>query len=158
RVAEHLGDPGALTRAALANSRGLIYSAAFQVDDARVEVLEAAMGAVGEHDLAVRARLLANLAQELAWVPDPSRRLALSGEALRIATSLGEPETLAHVLLARDYTITAPDNATERFTATTVLLATAEQLGDPVLASRALALRFRAAMELADVAEAERCV
>jgi hypothetical protein len=34
----------------------------------------------------------------------------------------------------------------------------AEQLGDPVIASRALSLRFKAAMELADVAEAERCV
>ena len=34
----------------------------------------------------------------------------------------------------------------------------AERLGDPVLASRALGLRFKAAMELADVAEAERCL
>jgi hypothetical protein len=80
----------------------------------------------------------------------------LSEEALRIASSLGDPATLAHVLLARDYTITAPDNATERFTATTQLLEIAEQLADPVLASRALGLRFKAAMELADVAEAER--
>jgi predicted Zn-dependent protease len=31
-------------------------------------------------------------------------------------------------------------------------------LGDPVLASRALSLRFKAAMELADVAEAEGCL
>jgi class 3 adenylate cyclase/tetratricopeptide (TPR) repeat protein len=157
-LAEQLGDTRALARAALANSRGLIYSAAFEVDTARVEVLEAAVAAVGEDDLPVRARLLANLAQELAWQPDPRRRLTLSGEALRIAASLGDPETLAHVLLARDYTITAPDNATERFTATTDLLATAERLGDPVLAGRALSLRFRAAMELADVAEAEHCL
>ncbi len=75
-----------------------------------------------------------------------------------MARSLGHPETLAHALLARDYTIHAPDNATERFTATTELLATAERLGDPVLASRALSLRFKVAMELADVAEAERCL
>ncbi len=77
---------------------------------------------------------------------------------MRIAESLGDPETLAPVLLARDYTITAPENATERFAATTDLLAMADRLGDPVLASRALSLRFKAAMELADVAEAERCV
>ena len=57
-----------------------------------------------------------------------------------------------------DYTITAPENAVERFAATTELLGLAEQLGDPVLASRALSLRFKAAMELADVPEAERCL
>ena len=38
------------------------------------------------------------------------------------------------------------------------MLSVAERLGDPVLASRALILRFKAAMELADVAEAERCL
>ncbi|MDQ1514894.1 MAG: hypothetical protein QOE80_724, partial [Actinomycetota bacterium] len=156
-LAAQLGDAPALARAALANNRGHIYNAAFEVDAARVEVLEAAIAAVGADDLPVRARLLANLGLELAWEPDPRRRLTLSGEALRIARSLGDPETLAHVLLARDYTITAPDNATERLTATTDMLSVAERLGDPVLASRALILRFKAAMELADVAEAERC-
>ena len=68
------------------------------------------------------------------------------------------PETLAHVLLARDYTITAPENAAERFAATTELLAIADGWAIRSLASRALSLRFKAAMELADVAEAERCL
>jgi hypothetical protein len=81
----------------------------------------------------------------------------LSAQALDLARSLNDPETHAQVLLARDYTITAPENAAERFAATSELLEIAEQLGDPVLASRALGLRFKAAMELADVAEAERC-
>ena len=119
-------------------------------------MLEAAIAAVGDKDLDVRARLLATLGLELAWELDPARRLALSEEALRIARSLGAPATLAHALLARDYTITAPHNVTERFAATAELLAIAEELGDPVVASRALSLRFKAAMELADVGEAER--
>jgi tetratricopeptide (TPR) repeat protein len=62
------------------------------------------------------------------------------------------------VLLARDYTIHAPANVGERFSNTAELLELAERLSDPVLASRALGLRFKAAMELADVAEAERCL
>ena len=155
-LAAQLGDAFALARAALANSLGHIFTGVLQVDNARVEMLEAAIAAVGEDDLPVRARLLATLGLELNWEPDAHRRLTLSAEALRIAKSLGDPETLAPVLLARDYSITAPDNATERFTATSELLAIAEALGDPVLASRALSLRFKAAMELADVAEAER--
>jgi tetratricopeptide (TPR) repeat protein len=156
-LAAQLGDAVALARSALANSLGHVWTGVLQVDADRVEMLEAAIAAVGEEDLRLRARLVATLGLELAWESDAHRRLALSEEALRIATSLGDPGTLAQVLLARDYTITAPDNATERFTATTELLATAERLGDPVLASRALSLRFKAAMELADVAEAERC-
>ena len=158
RLARQLGDARALARAALANTRGHIWSAPLVVDSDRVEVLEAAVAAIGESDRVLRARLLATLGLELAWHTEPHRRLALSEEALRTARSLGDPATLAHVLLARDYTITAPENATERFNATAEVLAVAEQIGDPVLASRALGVRFKVAMELADVAEAERCV
>jgi len=158
RLAQRLGDPGALARAVLANSRGNIWSAPMVIDADRVEMLEAAVTAVGDQDLAVRARLLATLGLELTWDPDHRRRLALSEDALRIATSLADPPTLAHVLLARDYTIVHPDNALERFEATAQLLDLAEQLSDPVLASRALGLRFKVSMELGDVAEAERCV
>jgi class 3 adenylate cyclase len=158
RLAQQLGEADALGRAVLANSRGNIWSAPLVVDADRVEMLEAAVAAVGEKDLAVRGRLLATLGLELAWDPDPRRRLALSEEALQIARSLADPATVAHVLLARDYTITAPENAVERFDATSHLLDIAEQLGDPVIASRALGLRFKVAMELGDVVEAERCV
>ena len=158
RLASQLGNASALARAALANTRGHMWTGILQVDADRVETLEAALAAVGEDDLPVRARLLATLGLELSWQPDHHRRFTLSEEALRIARSGSDPGTLANVLLARDYTITAPENAKERFDATTELMSVAEELGDPVVASRALSLRFKAAMELADVAEAERCV
>ena len=156
RLARDLGDAQALARAALANTRANFWSAPLQVDAQWVEILEAAITAIGDTDLALRARLLGTLGLELCWETDSRRRLALSEEALQIASSLGDPATLAHVLLARDYTISAPENAGERFRATTKLLEIAVQMGDPVLTSRALSLRFKVAMELADVAEAER--
>ncbi|HEV8625973.1 MAG TPA: AAA family ATPase [Acidimicrobiia bacterium] len=156
RLARDLGDGEALARAALTNTRGNIWSAPLQIDAERVEVLEAAITAVGDANLALRARLLGTLALELCWETDSRRRLALSEEALQIASSLDEPATLAHVLLARDYAISAPENAANRLAATAQLLEIAEQLGDPVVASRALSLRFKVAMELADVEEAER--
>jgi hypothetical protein len=65
------------------------------VDADRVENLEAAIDAVGEDDTPLRARLLATLGLELTWQPDHRRRVALSDEALRIARSLDDPETLA---------------------------------------------------------------
>jgi DNA-binding SARP family transcriptional activator/class 3 adenylate cyclase len=157
-LAQRVGDVWALARAALGNTRGHMWTGCYIVDSARIEVLEAALAALGQTNAAVRARLLATLGLELAWAPDPSRRLALSQEALGIARSIGDPAVLAHVLLARDYTIHTPENLPERFAATTDLLAIAEQLNDPSLASRALSLRFKAAMELADVVEAEACV
>ncbi|HEV3364835.1 MAG TPA: hypothetical protein VG795_11990, partial [Acidimicrobiia bacterium] len=154
-LAKKLGDANALARAALANTLGYMWTA-FTVDTDRIEVLESAIAAVGGDDPALRARLLATLGLELAWQPDPARRVALSEEALQIARTLDDPATLAHVLLARDYTITDPANVAERLDATTELLAIAERLGDPVIASRALSLRFKVAIEMADVAEAER--
>ncbi len=154
-LAKAVGDARALARAALANTVGYMWTA-FAVDTDRIEMLEAAIAAVGGEDPAARARLLATLGLELAWQPDPTRRVALSQEALQIARTLDDPPTLAHVLLARDYTITDPENVVERLDATSELLAIAERLHDPVVASRALSLRFKVAIELADVAEAER--
>jgi DNA-binding SARP family transcriptional activator len=158
RLARRLGDADALARAALANTLGHVWTGVMLVDADRVETLEAALTAVGEDDLRLRARLLATLGLELAWQDDPDRRLGLAEEGLRIARSLDDPETLAPILLARDYTIHAPDNVAERLSATAELLDVAERLGDPVLESRALSLRFKAAMELADVTEAQRCL
>jgi class 3 adenylate cyclase len=154
-LAKELGDAPALARAALANTLGYMWTA-FSVDTDRIEVLESAIDAVGGDDPALQARLLATLGLELAWQPDPTRRVALSQEALKIARTGDDPATLAHVLLARDYTITDPQNVAERFDATTELLEIADRLGDPVVASRALGLRFKVAMERADVVEAER--
>ncbi|MCA1841759.1 MAG: AAA family ATPase, partial [Actinobacteria bacterium] len=154
-LAGAIGDAPALARAALANTLGSMWTA-FTVDTDRIEVLEGAIAAIGRKDPALRARLLATLGLELAWQPDPTRRVALSQEALQIARTLEDPATLAHVLLAREYTITDPENVAERFDATSELLEIAERLGDPVVASRALSTRFKVAIELADVAEAER--
>ena len=158
RLARELGDADALARAVLANTYGHVFTGLGEVDPERVEMLEAALGVSGNDDLPRRARLLATLGLELNWEADPRRRLALSGDALRLARSLDDADTLAAVLLARDYTITGPENVAERFANTTEVLAIADRIGDPVLASRALGLRFKASIELADVAEAERCV
>jgi DNA-binding SARP family transcriptional activator len=157
-LASRLGDNSALARAALANGRGSIYSTAFAIDTARVAVLESAIERLGSNDLALRARVLANLGLELCWEPDARRRIALSDEAVQAARQLADPSTLAVVLLARDYTICDPANSTERFRATTELLTLAEGLHDPVITSRALGLRFKVSVELADITEAERCL
>ena len=157
RLAQHQGDADALVRAALANNRGHLYTNLFGLDTEKVEVLEAAIEVTGDRP-AARARLLANLGLEQSWMPDRDARVDLSDQALATARRAADPATLAHVLIARDYTAFAPDNARERLANTGELQALAEVLGDPMIGLQASLLRFRAAMDLGEVAEAERCL
>jgi hypothetical protein len=76
-LAEQRGDGAALARAALANTLGYLWTT-FSVDTDRIAVLESAIAAAGGEDQALRARLLATLALELTWQPDPTRRVALA--------------------------------------------------------------------------------
>ena len=157
-LAGNRGDSDALARAALANSPVLLLRGVGQVDPERIAVIERALEAVGTRDTPTRARLLASLGLELLWAGERERRVALSGEALAIARRLGDPAVLADVLLARFYTISGPTTLAERHAETAELLAVAEQLDDRVLRSRGLVPRFRAAMEIGDIEEAQQCL
>ena len=128
-VAESVGDTSALARAALANHRGF-FSLAGRVDGERVAVLERALEAIGPSDSGIRARLLANLAEELGFSSQHERREQLAAEALAMARGLGDPPVLAHVL-ARRYSalVTTP----ERHGEMVELAALAAQLDDAAL-------------------------
>jgi DNA-binding CsgD family transcriptional regulator/tetratricopeptide (TPR) repeat protein len=154
RVAEQRREADALARAALANYRGF-WSATGTVDTERVDVLEAALRAADPDDSRLRARLLANLGSELQYSGGRARRLAMSDEALQIARRLGDPLTLAHVVLARCSAIWEPATAVERLANTGELLAVADRLGDPAVVAWAWAWRFIAAMDLGNTEEAD---
>ncbi len=135
RVAQRHGDVDALTRAALANNRG-IYSVSGFVDQERVSVLEAALDGIGPSDTATRARLLAVLAAELGFAPDHANRERLSTDALAIARRLDDMATLGDVL-ARRWAVMAPTAPVERqeeLEELEELAQVAGRLGDPVLA------------------------
>jgi tetratricopeptide (TPR) repeat protein len=123
-----------------------------------VDTLEAAIEALGASDSPLRARLLAILALELFHTGERVRRLALSDEALAIARRLDDPATLSHVLVARPFAIGGPDTLAAGLADTAELLEVAERLGDPVTAHRAWWLRYRVAVEVGDLPEADRCL
>jgi DNA-binding SARP family transcriptional activator len=152
------GDVEGLARAAIANSPGSKPSVFGITDRERVAVLEAAVDAVGTADSPTRARLLAVLALELFHTGDRARRLALSDASLAIARRLGEPEVLADVLVARPFAIGGPDTLATRLAETGELVELARRLGDPVAVHRAWWTRFRVAVEVGDVALADRCL
>jgi class 3 adenylate cyclase/tetratricopeptide (TPR) repeat protein len=155
RLARQSGDANALARAALANYRGF-WSVTGTVDAERVAVLESALdfGELSESPL--RARLLANLAAELHYAGQGRRRRAVSDEALATALRLGDPATLAHVMLGRCAAVWEPSTCGERLANTARLLTVAARLGDPAVVAWTWVWRMVAATELADIEEADR--
>ena len=157
QLARQKGNADALGRAALANTRGHLMTSLGVVDEEKVATLEAAVAAVGDRDLRTRARLLAALGLELVFSGDWQRCLALSDEALDLARSLNDPETLASVLVARFFPAQVPGLLEERLANTAELVTTVEAASDPALAASAQFLRGRAVFEAGDVEEADRC-
>jgi class 3 adenylate cyclase/tetratricopeptide (TPR) repeat protein len=154
-LARQRGDADALARAALANNRGF-WSTTGTVDAERVAALDAALSLGDPGDSPLRARLLANLAVELHYSGMRDRRLALSDDALAMARRLGDPASLAHVILARCSAIWEPSTAVERLANTAELLSVADGLADPAVLAWAHVWRCLVATGLSDVAEADR--
>ena len=146
RLAQELGDPARMARAALANNRGY-FSAATGVDHERVAVLRDALEAYGADDSTTRATLLAHLAVELVADPDASQRARISDEALAMARRVGDPRTLLRTLNYRFVTLWGPHTVSERMANAREAHRLAEELQDPVLAFHAATHAAHAAME-----------
>jgi class 3 adenylate cyclase len=150
QLARTAGDTARLVRAVLANTRGFV-SETGNVDAERVELLDAALVAIGDGDSGERARLLATLSAELTFAGDWRRRKRLSDESVEIADRLGEPETTSEVLSARFITIWTPETLDQRLRDTTRELALAEEIANPLARFRALHWRAAAAVESGDL-------
>jgi predicted ATPase/class 3 adenylate cyclase len=158
RRARQRNDADALARAALANCRGSMTSNSGRLDPERVEALQAALELVGETDSPTRARLMAHLALEQAWTGDQAEINRLTRDATAMARRLGDPATLADVLLTSFYPLYAPSTVQQRLEHTDELLSLAEELGDRRIAAHAYHHRTRAAMEVGNLVEAARCI
>lgn len=128
-LARSRGDVSRESASVLAVNRGF-FSRIGRIDDALVAALEHALAAQGPGATRERAELLATLASELVWSPD-DRRFELSDLALETARRVGDPRTLARVLLLRCMTIQAPDTRDERSALLRELRTLSESLGDP---------------------------
>ncbi len=155
RLADDLGDADRLAAAALANGRGDRSRTHF-VDRDRVATLERALAVLSPEDSPERARLLAQLAQETIHAPDADLRLTRADQALAMARRLGDPSTLADVLLMRYEATRVPHTLPARLAETAELVELAEQLGDPRRTAFAHMWRSRACLEAGDVAGLDR--
>jgi hypothetical protein len=87
------------------------------------------------------------------WSVSWERRADLSDEALRMARDVGDPATLAIVLVNRFYAINAPENLSHRIADAVDLLELAGSSTDPKLRFMAEFVRARAAIESGDADE-----
>ena len=129
RLARESGDTPRLVSAALANYRGLT-SVSGAVDDDRVEVLQAALEAVGDTESLERARLLARLCSEFTYRP-LEERLALAQEAKTMARDLGDPGTLVAVISDCSLPLRVPSRLRVQLADIREAMDIAERLGDP---------------------------
>jgi len=127
-AAREAGQPALLARAALA--RGGVGTTVHDADEELVALLEEALAALGEDDVALRARVLARLAVEVYYVPPPSRREELSDEAVRLAREAGADDALVDALNARHAALWSPDRLAERLRVARELVDLAELVGD----------------------------
>ena len=150
RTARALGDPALLGRAALGYAGR--WSQLGRVEEDVAGLLQESLGGLGAEDSPLRARLLARLALELYYAGDPSRRLALSEEAVALARRLEDPLTLATCLDARHYALWRPETVHERLEVASELRELAETVGDPELELEGAGWTVVDLLELGDMA------
>jgi class 3 adenylate cyclase/DNA polymerase III delta prime subunit len=130
RRALELGDLDLVLRAVLNNTRGFAATVS-DVDEERVEVIDAALGLLGPEPSPARARLLAQLASELTFANQDERRLALTDEAVAMARELGDEILLGDVLFATGYCAMTGERIPELVERNTEAVHLADAHGDP---------------------------
>lgn len=146
RAAIDLGDRELLVRAAIASARTRFID----VDDSLIEVLRAAIDAVGPDPTPERARLLACLAAELTYAEGPNDRHELAVEAVDIARSVREPRLLIDVGTKCDFALDDHRHAEDHRQLADEVARLAEEVNEPDLAVRAHSNACRAVLRLGD--------
>jgi DNA-binding CsgD family transcriptional regulator/tetratricopeptide (TPR) repeat protein len=146
-LARSLGAAGPLAEAALGIGTGTTVGV---VDDVEIHLLERALDAVGDDD-AVRARLLARLARALHSTTSLERRRGLGDAAVAIARRVGDPPTLAAVLLDHCVIISSSASPEDALAVSGEVIHLADRMGDDELSLRARRMRIGNLLELGEV-------
>ncbi len=126
-AAERAGDAGRLAQAAL--GLGGHYAEAGVVDEQLIALLEQALAALDDGEGALRARLLARLADALMFAGQPERVIELSGAAVEQARGSGDVEALAAALIARHGALLHAEHLVERLELSEHMVTLARQAG-----------------------------
>ena len=153
-LARDMGDAERLAWAAL--GAGGRYYAPGVPDMPYVALLEEALAALERADSALRARLLARLAENLVFLEQRDRAILIAGEAQAMARRIGEPAALAAALMSMHATHQHIAYAAERRRLAEEAIALAGELDDDELAALARHWLVFDLVELGDLVEARR--
>ncbi len=133
-IARIAGLRDGLVHAALGYSAVAASRVAFgKLDKVLVGLLEEALAALGEQDSALRARVMARLAQALYWSESHERRVLLGNQAVDMARRLDDTATLAYSLNARRTALWDSASIQTRLAADAEIVSLAEAADDAEL-------------------------
>jgi DNA-binding CsgD family transcriptional regulator len=124
--------------------------------DAAARLLESALGALGEEDSTLKARVLGSLARALAFTGSWESVRVVEQQAVEMARRLGDPAALAATLKARFFFRWRPELMAARLAGATELIRLAEETGDREMALNARNWRLFDLMELGDLQAVDR--
>jgi class 3 adenylate cyclase/tetratricopeptide (TPR) repeat protein len=150
-IALQVGSPMDLAQAALGAEEMELYTGA---ERASVELLEAALHALGSSETVERCRVLSRLGRALLDRGEIERADELSHAASDTARRLGDRRALLDALICERAARTGHPYPSSQFSeirrALDEMLAAAEEIGDPKLVEHALARGIPAALEMGD--------
>jgi tetratricopeptide (TPR) repeat protein len=153
-LAERLGEWDLFARAALAVSGPNV---GFRVEiGGATALLERALGALEDHDSALRARVMGRLAGLQAFVGNPAGKEPLARAAIAMARRVGDTRALADVLSATWWATGGPDDLAEQLARADELIRLATEAGDERLAAEGHVWKAGYFLQIGDVAAMER--
>ena len=155
-VARRVGAPAQLARAALGYGGRFAGFQAGVVEELLISLLEEALATLGEEDSALRAMVMARLAEALTFSGSRERSASLSEEAVEMARRVGDRAALAYALNRTHWVLLGPDNLEERLAVATEALQLAEELGDRALVAESQLWHLSDMLELGDIAAVDR--
>jgi tetratricopeptide (TPR) repeat protein len=153
-IARHDGLPDQLAQAALGYGGRTAFGTGFR-DETLIMLLEAALAALPEDRVALRAQVTARLAEAITFSEPPRRRRMLCTEAVRTARTLGDARTLASVLAHEHWSLWSPDNLERRLEIAREIVALAQQAQDRPLEAEGRLWLVADLMEASAVAAAD---
>ncbi|MEK6276708.1 MAG: AAA family ATPase [Actinomycetota bacterium] len=126
------------------------------VDQRVIELLEAALEAIGPEDGPVRAQLLSYLGTEYYWEDPQGRSAELHREATEMARRLDDPRALAFTLSRALFVDIDPEAPEKGIETSGEILELARRVGDRELEMRAHVLRLRFHLDLGDIPAVDR--
>ena len=155
-IARIAGTPEGLVQAALGFAGVAAGRVGFgKVDTVLVDLLEEALGVLGEHDSPHRARVMGRLAQALYWSESHARRVSLGDQAVEMARRLGDTATLAYTVNARRTALWDCESIDDRLAAGKEIVRLAERVADAELMLQGRLDRIVDLLELGEIEAAD---